>query len=299
VSTVDIATIAVGASAFVLSAAQWWRSAMDARTHLLLADKEAVTFAAVAMTTRERRTKVGVETVRALVGAAVLESSDRARLFVYGALDKLAKDPRSWRLVQDEVLRHVEVFDRYSEAIDDASFQKRMTQLQAALPALGIPDHVTTKDLRSSKGDRRPATKGPTSVREFETKQLPAKVDDVAPDGSDVRILLSLSTGGMAHFALGPRKVSVAIRHRTISEIWYVTEGLGQMWRKGPDGSEEVVDMRAGTALTIPVGTAFQFRCTGGDTLNVIGMTAPPWPGAGETEFIEGRWQPTVEAGRA
>jgi hypothetical protein len=35
----------------------------------------------------------------------------------------------------------------------------------------------------------------------FDTKELPAIVDAVAPDGSDVRILLGLAGGGLAHFA--------------------------------------------------------------------------------------------------
>jgi len=37
---------------------------------------------------------------------------------------------------------------------------------------------------------------------EFATRRLPQR-DVVAPDGSDVRILLGLERGGMAHFELG------------------------------------------------------------------------------------------------
>ena len=39
----------------------------------------------------------------------------------------------------------------------------------------------------------------------FSTKRLPQKPDVTAPDGSDVRILLELKSGGMAHFEL-PRE---------------------------------------------------------------------------------------------
>jgi len=49
----------------------------------------------------------------------------------------------------------------------------------------------------------------------------------VAPDGSDVRVLLGLAGGGMAEFELGAGKVSAAVTHRTIDEIWYVLEGRG------------------------------------------------------------------------
>ena len=54
----------------------------------------------------------------------------------------------------------------------------------------------------------------------FMTKPLPAKRDAVAPDGSDVRILLGLKGGGMAHFELAPGETSTAVTHRTIEEIW-------------------------------------------------------------------------------
>jgi hypothetical protein len=46
--------------------------------------------------------------------------------------------------------------------------------------------------------------------------QLPALPDAVAPDGSDVRVLLRLSRGSMAHFELGAGRVSRAVAHRTV-----------------------------------------------------------------------------------
>lgn len=39
---------------------------------------------------------------------------------------------------------------------------------------------------------------------EFLTKRLPVAQDDIAPDGSDVRILWGLGRGGMAHLELAP-----------------------------------------------------------------------------------------------
>jgi hypothetical protein len=38
---------------------------------------------------------------------------------------------------------------------------------------------------------------------EFDTTRLPVARDDVAPDGSDVRFLLGLERGSMAHFEIG------------------------------------------------------------------------------------------------
>jgi hypothetical protein len=48
----------------------------------------------------------------------------------------------------------------------------------------------------------------------FDTMQLPDAPDAVAPDGSDVRVLLRLGGGSMAHFELGAGRVSRALlRH--------------------------------------------------------------------------------------
>src|SRR4029450_13534855 len=66
----------------------------------------------------------------------------------------------------------------------------------------------------------------------FESKQLPADVDAVPPDGSNVRILLGLAAGGLAHFELPPGETSVAVHHRTVEEIWYFVSGRGEIWRR-------------------------------------------------------------------
>ena len=91
-------------------------------------------------------------------------------------------------------------------------------------------------------------------MAEFRTKRLPAGRDVVAPDGCDVRVLLELAVGGMAHFALGPRQTSTAVDHRTAEEIWL----LGQ------------------------------------EPLAAVAVTTPPWPGEGEATVVPGKWPPTV-----
>jgi mannose-6-phosphate isomerase-like protein (cupin superfamily) len=116
----------------------------------------------------------------------------------------------------------------------------------------------------------------------FTTRQLPSGVDAIAPDGSDVRLLLELPAGSLAHFSLAPRQTSVAVRHRTVSELWYFISGLGLMWRSQGD-RPETIEVRAGTAISIPVGTAFQFRATSDDPLVAVGLTMPPWPGGGRS----------------
>jgi mannose-6-phosphate isomerase-like protein (cupin superfamily) len=121
------------------------------------------------------------------------------------------------------------------------------------------------------------------------TMTLPGDFDVVAPDGSEVRILLSLAGGSMAHFRLAAGQVSHAVRHRTVEEIWYVLSGSGEMWRS--DGG--VVRLEAGVCLTIPVGVCFQFRAVGGEPLAAVAVTMPPWPGDGEAEVVAGVWEPT------
>jgi mannose-6-phosphate isomerase-like protein (cupin superfamily) len=127
----------------------------------------------------------------------------------------------------------------------------------------------------------------------FETKRLPAERDSVAPDGSDVRVLLQLGRGGMAHFQLAPGQTSSAVTHRTVEEIWFFLSGRGEMWRRQA-GREEIVPVDFGTCLTIPLGTEFQFRSLGDEPLSAVGVTMPPWPGEGEAGVVHGRWEPTV-----
>ena len=127
----------------------------------------------------------------------------------------------------------------------------------------------------------------------FETKQLTGAPDAIAPDGSEVRVLAQVPRGSMAHFTLQPQRVSKAVAHRTIEEIWYVVAGRGRMWRRlGAD--EAIVTLTPGTSLTIPVGTHFQFRCDGDQPLTAVGVAMPPWPGEAEAYDVAGPWAATV-----
>ena len=76
-------------------------------------------------------------------------------------------------------------------------------------------------------------------------KHLPVARDAVAPDGAEVRVLLALHGGSMAHFRLAPNQTSRAVTHRTVEEIWFVVTGRGEMWRKLA-GREEVVSLSPG-----------------------------------------------------
>lgn len=124
----------------------------------------------------------------------------------------------------------------------------------------------------------------------FHTKQISDLPDVIAPDGSQVRVLLALEGGSMAHFELAEGNISKAVVHRTVDEIWYVLEGLGVMWRKS-DEQEETIRMEPGVSLTIPRGTRFQFRSIGPGPLRAVAITMPPWTGEDEASFVEGIWK--------
>jgi mannose-6-phosphate isomerase-like protein (cupin superfamily) len=126
----------------------------------------------------------------------------------------------------------------------------------------------------------------------FRTMTLPAAPTVVAPDGSDVRVLLALPGGSMAHFELAAGCTSQAVQHRSVDEIWYVVSGRGEMWRSHAT-HDEIVALRPGVCLTIPLGTRFQFRAAPDAALGAIGVTMPPWPGDdGEAVAVDGPWLP-------
>ncbi|HEX6722339.1 MAG TPA: hypothetical protein VF107_12280, partial [Burkholderiaceae bacterium] len=89
---------------------------------------------------------------------------------------------------------------------------------------------------------------------DFATLKLPIDPTVVAPDGSDVRVLLGLQAGGMAHFQLAAGQTARAVAHRTVEESWYVVAGRGEMWRRAGE-HEEVTVLEPGVCLTIPLGT--------------------------------------------
>jgi len=117
--------------------------------------------------------------------------------------------------------------------------------------------------------------------------------DDIAPDGSEVRLLCCLDGASTAEFLLPPGRVSRAVTHRSVEEIWYVIEGIGEIWRSS-SGESQIAALAPGTSITIPVGTSFQFRASADVRLRVLGVTIPPWPGVDEAVPAAGPWAPVV-----
>lgn len=125
----------------------------------------------------------------------------------------------------------------------------------------------------------------------FESNRVKTEYDLLAPDGSEIRLLHSLSGLSVVHCRLPVGAVSIPVTHRTVEEVWVFLRGAGQVWRKQGE-REEVLEARPGLSLTIPLGAAFQFRNTGDAPLDFIIATAPPWPGEDEAVALAaGRWE--------
>lgn len=135
-----------------------------------------------------------------------------------------------------------------------------------------------------------------TSRYAMQTRPLPETPDARSPAGAEIRYLMGGSTGNMIHSTVPPGQVNRATVHATVSEFWHVLFGRGEIWRRDESG-EEVTVLTPGVSIDIPVGTAFQYRCTGAEALRFLCITMPPWPGDVEATLIEGPWAPTAPDG--
>jgi len=127
----------------------------------------------------------------------------------------------------------------------------------------------------------------------WHTARLNRDYDVLAPDGSEIRLLVQVGGGSLVHCTLRPGSTTLAVEHRTVEEVWYCVAGQGQLWRCA-DGADEITDLSPGVAVTIPLGARFQFRASGAQPLELVIATMPPWPGAGEALPVQGVWTPTI-----
>ena len=127
----------------------------------------------------------------------------------------------------------------------------------------------------------------------MQTRRFPSAPDDRSPAGAEIRLLMDGQTGSMIHSTVPPGQVNRATVHATVSEFWHVLAGEGEIWRRDGTG-EETALLRPGVSIDIPVGTAFQYRCTGPDPLQFLCISMPRWPGAQEATVIDGPWQPNA-----
>jgi mannose-6-phosphate isomerase-like protein (cupin superfamily) len=130
----------------------------------------------------------------------------------------------------------------------------------------------------------------------MQTSSIPSTPDARSPAGAEVRHLMGGATGGMIHSTVPPGQINRATVHATVSEFWHVLSGKGEIWRRD-DTAEETTVLEPGISIDIPVGTAFQYRCTGSEPLRFLCITMPPWPGASEATIINGPWTPNAPEG--
>ncbi|MBO9475178.1 cupin domain-containing protein [Shimia sp. R10_1] len=122
---------------------------------------------------------------------------------------------------------------------------------------------------------------------------LPEAPDAKSPAGADIRFIMDGTTGNMIHSTVPPGQINRATIHKSVSEFWYVLEGQGEIWRRD-ESEERITPLAPGVSIDIPLGTAFQYRCTGEVPLTFICITMPPWPGDREASHVDGAWPPTV-----
>lgn len=126
-----------------------------------------------------------------------------------------------------------------------------------------------------------------TMSKIFDYKIKTEQHDYLAPDKSEIRLIVEGTKGNCAHCVLPTGKTSLAIKHKTVEEIWCILLGQVEMWQKSSH-EERIVELKEGVGLTIPNGNHFQFRNTGADPLCILLVTMPPWPGKDEAVFVEG-----------
>jgi mannose-6-phosphate isomerase-like protein (cupin superfamily) len=125
-----------------------------------------------------------------------------------------------------------------------------------------------------------------------EYKFLAEKFDYLAPDGSEIRLLLKVHGGSMWHCKLPAAKISSGVYHKTVDEMWYVLEGNGELWLSDKG---ETINLIPNTCISIPRGISFQFKNTGEKDLKFLGVTIPVWPGPNEACNVEGKWKSNIK----
>ena len=126
-------------------------------------------------------------------------------------------------------------------------------------------------------------------MQRMQTLTVAERYDVLAPDSSEIRLLVSTARGSRVHCTLAAGRTSLAVRHRTVEEVWYFLGGRGEVWRK-LGGEEQVVAVQAGVSLIVPTGAHFQFRAIGAEPLTFVIVTMPPWPCEAEATRVADYW---------
>jgi mannose-6-phosphate isomerase-like protein (cupin superfamily) len=176
---------------------------------------------------------------------------------------------------------------RYDDAVIVTQTWEELQAANYDVPALRYSDYDVSA-ARAEAFRRLASRKGqaPAPLAEESVYSLPAKADYLAPDGSEIRLLAPGEHGGLAHCVLPAGNTSLAVRHRTVEELWYVLDGEGEIRRqRGTEIRQDLV--RQGDSIRIPVDTVFQFRAAKHSDLKLLLTTMPPWPGKAEAVRVE------------
>ena len=111
----------------------------------------------------------------------------------------------------------------------------------------------------------------------MEVRSLADAESFVTADGSTIRELFGLPTGGVEHQSLAeatlaPGQATQRHYHRASEEIYFVLDGEGEMEL---DGERRPVS--AGDAVAIPAGAWHELRAEGERPLRILCSCAPPY----------------------
>ena len=111
----------------------------------------------------------------------------------------------------------------------------------------------------------------------MEVRSLDAAEPFVTADGSTIRELCGLPTGGtvnqsLAEATLAPGRSTERHYHAETEEVYFVLEGEGEMELDG-----ERADVRPGDAVPIPPGAWHELANTGPGPLRILCTCAPPY----------------------
>jgi mannose-6-phosphate isomerase-like protein (cupin superfamily) len=116
-----------------------------------------------------------------------------------------------------------------------------------------------------------------------------------SPLGAHIRFIMDGTHGNMIHSTVPVGMVGRACHFRTIDEYWFVLSGEGEVWRRSLDGIENFTRLVPGVTIDIPLGTTFQYRCSGDVPLVFTCTAMPSWPGDDEAVITDGPWEPRVD----
>ena len=117
----------------------------------------------------------------------------------------------------------------------------------------------------------------------MKTVHLDTAERDRSPLGAHIRYLMDGPHGNMIHSTVPPGMVGRACHFRSIDEYWFILSGLGEIWRRAPDGNESFNELQPGVSVDNPIGTALKKRCRCGEPFTLISTALPTWQGDDES----------------